>query len=80
MFISGVGCADGDESGYAIYMATSKNYKYTHLASYKTNSIKSTKTKLKSGKTYYFKVRAYKKTASGTVYSAWSPIKSIKVK
>ena len=33
-----------------------------------------------SGKTYYFKVRAYTKTDSGTVYSAWSTVKSVKVK
>jgi fibronectin type 3 domain-containing protein len=68
------------EGGYAIYMATSKNGKYTHLANYKANSTKATKSKLKSGKTYYFKVRAYKKVSGKTVYGAWSAVKSVMVK
>ncbi len=68
------------ESGYQVYYSTKKDSGYKKVASYKTNIVKGSKSKLTSGKTYYFKVRAYKKTASGTVYSAWSPIKSLKVK
>ena len=68
------------ESGYQVYYATSKNGTYKKLDSYKANVVKGSKSKLTSKKTYYFKVRAYTKTDSGTVYSAWSTVKSVKVK
>ncbi|MBQ8028639.1 MAG: fibronectin type III domain-containing protein, partial [Clostridia bacterium] len=66
------------ESGYQVYYSTKKDSGYKKVTSYKTNVVKGSKTKLKSGKKYYFKVRAYKKTASGTVYSSWSAVKSVK--
>lgn len=68
------------ESGYQVYYSTKKDSGYKKLASYKTNVVKGSKSKLSSKKTYYFKVRAYTKTNSGTVYSAWSSVKSIKIK
>ncbi len=68
------------ESGYQVYYSSKKDSGYKKVASYKTNVVKGSKSKLKSGKKYYFKVRAYKKTASGTVYSAWSSVKNIRVK
>lgn len=68
------------ESGYQLYYSTSKNGTYKKVKSYEANKLAGSKTKLKSGKTYYFKVRAYKKTSSGTVYSSWSAVKSVKVK
>ena len=68
------------ESGYQVYYSTKKDSGYKKVASYKTNVVKGSKTKLKSGKKYYFKVRAYKKTDSGTVYSSWSAVKSVKIK
>ncbi|MBQ7117880.1 MAG: hypothetical protein IJN88_06690, partial [Clostridia bacterium] len=68
------------ESGYQVYYSTKKASGYKKVKSYKVNVVKGSKSKLKSGKKYYFKVRAYKKTASGTVYSAWSAVKSVKVK
>jgi len=68
------------ETGYQVYYSTKKDSGYKKVASYKTNVVKGSKSKLTSGKKYYFKVRAYKKTASGTVYSAWSAVKSVKVK
>ncbi len=68
------------ESGYQVYYATKKNGEYKKVDSYKVNVVKGSKSKLTSGKTYYFKVRAYTKTDSGTVYSAWSTVKSVKVK
>ena len=47
--------------------------------------MKSSKTtvtvkKLKSGKKYSFRVRAYKKVGGKTYYGAWSKTKSVKVK
>ncbi len=68
------------ESGYQVYYSTKKDSGYKKVKSYKANVLKGSKSKLKSGKKYYFKVRAYKKTDSGTVYSSWSKVKSIKVK
>ena len=68
------------ESGYQIYYSTKKDGDYKKLASYKANTVKASKTGLKSKKTYYFKVRAYKKTDSGTVYSSWSSVKKIVIK
>ena len=61
-------------------MATSKNGTYKHLYNYRANATKDTKTNLTSGKTYYFKVRAYK-TVNGTkTYGDFSAVKSVKVK
>ena len=68
------------ESGYQVYYSTKKDSGYKKVKSYKVNVVKGSKSKLKSGKKYYFKVRAYKKTASGTVYSSWSAVKSVKIK
>ncbi len=68
------------ETGYEVYYSTRKSSGYKKLASYKVNVTKGSKSKLTSKKTYYFKVRSYKKTATGKVYSSWSTIKSIKIK
>lgn len=68
------------ESGYQVYCSSKKDSGYSKAGSYKANITKGSNSKLKSGKKYYFKVRAYKKTASGTVYSSWSAVKSIKIK
>lgn len=68
------------ESGYQVYYSTKKSSGYKKVTSYKTNVLSGSKSKLTSKKTYYFKVRAYKKTDSGTVYSSYSEVKSIKVK
>ena len=68
------------ESGYQVYYSTQKDGEYKKVKSYKTDVVTASKSKLTSGKTYYFKIRAYKKTDSGTVYGAWSAVKSIKIK
>ena len=68
------------ESGYQVYYSIKKNGDYKEVNTYKANVTTGSKTKLSSGKTYYFKVRAYKKTAAGTVYSSFSSVKSIKIK
>ena len=68
------------ESGYQVYYSTKKDSGYKKVASYKANVVKGSKSKLKSGKKYYFKVRAYKKVGSKTVYSSFSSAKSIRIK
>ena len=65
-------------TGYKVYMATSKNGTYKLV---KTTTAKSfTKYYLRSGKTYYFKVRAYRTVDGKNIYGNYSTIKSIRVK
>ena len=65
-------------TGYKVYMATSKNGTYKLV---KTTTAKSfTKYYLRSGKTYYFKVRAYRTVDGKNIYGDYSTIKSIRVK
>ena len=67
--------------GYEVYMATSRNGKYTKIATNNATKTKITKSKLSSGKTYYFKARAYSESEKGLkVYGRYSTVKSIKVK
>ncbi len=68
------------ESGYQVYYSTKKASGYKSAATLKANAKSTTVKKLTSKKTYYFKIRAYKKTAGGTIYSAWSTVKYVKVK
>lgn len=68
------------ENGYQVYYSQSKNSTYKKLSNYKANTTKVYKTGLKSGKTYYFRVRAYKKAGSGYVYSDFSSTKAVKIK
>jgi len=68
-------------TGYEVYMATSKNGKYTKIGTTtKNNKVSYTKTKLKSKKKYYFKVRTYRTVEGKKVYSSYSTVKSVKVK
>ena len=72
---------DKNATGDQLQIATNKNFKsaktYT-VTSYKT--YKKTISKLKSKKTYYAKVRAYKTSGKTKVYGAYSAVKSCKVK
>ena len=63
--------------GYQIYSSTSKNGSYKKVATITTNSY--TNSKLSFGKTYYYKVRSYKKVNGKTVYSNFSAIAYKKV-
>ena len=59
-------------SGYAVYRSTSKNGNYTRVGF--TTKTTMTNTKLKSKKTYYYKIRAYR-TIDGTKhYSSYSSV------
>jgi hypothetical protein len=64
--------------GYQVYYSSSKDGEYKKLTSTSKTSFK--KTSLKSGKIYYFKVRAYKKTDSATIFGSFSSVKSAKIK
>ena len=68
-------------TGYQIEYSTNKNFKSSKkLTVSKASTTKTVLKKLTSGKTWYVRIRAYK-TVSGTkYYSAWSSVKSKKVK
>ena len=68
------------ESGFQVYYATSKGGTYKKVNSYSANKLAGSKTKLKSGKRYYFKVRAYTKVDSKTIHGTFSEVKSVKIK
>ncbi|MGN1418561.1 MAG: fibronectin type III domain-containing protein, partial [Acutalibacteraceae bacterium] len=68
-------------SGYEVMYSTSSKFSSSKTATVsKGSSTKITIKKLTMGKKYYFKVRAYKKVGSKTVYGSFSSVKSIKVK
>ena len=63
-------------SGYRIYRSTSKNGTYKKVKSITNGSkLTWTNTKLKKKKTYYYKVRAYRKVDSKNIYGAYSAVK-----
>ncbi len=64
------------ETGYALYRATSSGGTYTKIKALTGTSY--TNTGLKTGKTYYFKVRAYRKAGSATAYGSYSSVKYAK--
>lgn len=68
------------ETGYQVWYSTSKDGSYKKLSNIATNKNDATASGLTDGKTYYFKVRTYKTTDSGYVYSPFSTVQSIKVK
>ena len=68
-------------TGYVVYMATSKDGKYSKITTVKGNSnVSYTKKSLTTGKTYYFKIRAYKTVDKTNIYGSYISIKSVKVK
>jgi hypothetical protein len=67
--------------GYEVYQATSKSGTYSKVKTVtKGSTVSYTKGSLKSGKTYYYKVRAYKTIDGKKVYGSYSAVKSVKVK
>ena len=66
-------------TGYEVYCSAQKAGSYKKIKTIgKGKTLKLTIKKLKKGKTYYFKVRAYRKTAGVIGYSPYS--KTIKAK
>lgn len=67
-------------SGYLVQMKTSLNGSYSTIKS-ATTYLSYTKTSLTSNKTYYFRVKAYKKLADGSkLYSSYSTVVKVRVK
>ncbi len=69
-------------NGYQIQYSTSKKFAKGN----KTKTISKNKTtsytikKLKKKKTYYVRIRTYKKVSGKTYYSEWSSVKKVKIK
>lgn len=68
---------DGFEMQYALNKSFTKGKKTKRYSSY-TNKV--TLKKLKSKKTYYVRIRAYKNNKGQRLYGAWSAVKKCKVK
>lgn len=64
--------------GYQIKYSAKKNM--TDAKTVTSGALSKKITKLKSGKRYYFKVRAYKTADGSRIYGGWSSVKSVKVK
>lgn len=64
--------------GYCVYRATSKNGSYKKVKT--MTCTKFVNTKLKKGKTYYYKVKAYRTVSGKKVFGGWSNISYKKVK
>ena len=68
-----------DASGYEIYRSTSESGKYIKEKTIEKSSTLSYKdTKATTGKTYYYKIRAYKNVNGKKVYSSYSKVVSAK--
>lgn len=66
--------------GYQIRYATNKKFtKGKKNVTAKASATKKTIKKLKKKKTYYFKIRAYKKVNGKKVYGKWSKTKKVKI-
>ena len=68
-------------SGYQVQYSTSKSFKSKKTKTVKSNKITTVTLKgLKAKKTYYVRVRSFKKVSGKTYYSAWSYVKYKKTK
>ena len=66
--------------GYRIYLYDSSKKKYTKLIT-RNSKVKSVLHKgLKAGKTYSYKIRAYRKVNGKVVYSSYSAVKKVRVR
>ncbi len=59
-------------TGYAVYRSTSKTGTYSRLGS--TTSVSYTDKTAATGKTYYYKAKAYKTVSGSNIYSGYSAI------
>jgi len=67
--------------GYEVYRSLKKNKSFKKIKTLTSESkVKFINKKLKKGKTYYYKVRAYNLDGNKKVYGAYSAVKKVKVK
>lgn len=67
-----------DVDGYQVYRAVKKSGTYKKIVT--TKKLSAVNKSVSSGKTYYYKVRGYKKIDGRTVYTKWSGIVAQKAK
>lgn len=68
-------------NGYKVYRADKKNGKYKAVKTVsKASAVSYADKKLKTGKTYYYKIKAYRTVDKQAKYSSFSAVKSAKVK
>ena len=73
--------APGGISGYQLQYGLKKSFSGAKKATVsKASTVKGTIKNLKKGKTYYVRIRAFKKVGKTTYWSAWSTAKKAKVK
>ena len=73
--------APGGVTGYQLQYALKQSFRGAKQASVpKAATVKKALKGLKKGKTYFVRIRAYKKAGKATYYSAWSPAKKAKVR
>lgn len=66
--------------GYELFRSEKKKGKYKKIATIKKGStVKYLNKKLKKGRTYYFKMKAYRKAGGRKIYGNWSAVKKIKI-
>ncbi len=70
------------ETGYQLCYSTKKDSGYKQVDTYAANKISGSKTfsSSASGKTIYFKVRAYERVNGQVIIGQWSAVKSVKLK
>lgn len=76
-----LGWEAANADGYEIYMASGKNGTYKKVKTI-TDSSKTayTKSSLKAGTTYYFKIRAYKTVDDAKLYGEFGNVKTVRIK
>lgn len=67
------------ETGYVIQYSTKKDSGFKKLTDTKANVVSFSKS-VTSGKTYYFRVKSYKKVGDTYIYSSYSDVKGVKIK
>ena len=67
-------------TGYRIYRASAKNGKFTVIKDSRGKARSYTSAKLRSRKTYYYKMRAYRVVDGKKIYSNYTRVKAIRTK
>ncbi len=71
----------GDANGYVVYKATKKNGSFKVLKTVKSaETVSVTDKKVKKGKMYFYKVKAYANGTDGQLLGQFSKLKKVKVK
>ena len=68
-------------TGYQVYRSRKKSSGFKRITTIKKNStVRYTNKKLRKGRTYYYKIRAYRTVNGKTVYGKFTTVKAVKIK